>query len=214
MGLSQSANVLRSKSSLSHVQFVLPQAPLRSITASMGFVMPAWFDMFSFNLPTGNFVPGEEDEEGMMQSIASLDELLNQLVASGVEPSRIVLGGFSQGAAMSLLTGLTTTRKLAGLFALGARLPIRQKVKTMVSAHAPSVPIFWGHGAADPVVKYSLGRLSADFLVNEIGIPTAPSLGAPTGLDFHTYEGLEHSLRADELDDLALWLEKIIPPSV
>jgi predicted esterase len=111
--------------------FTINGRPLRSITASMGLVMPAWFDMFSFNLPTGNFVPGEEDEEGMMQSIASLDELLNQLVASGVEPSRIVLGGFSQGAAMSLLTGLTTTRKLAGLFALGARLPIRQKVKTV-----------------------------------------------------------------------------------
>ncbi|KAJ7269795.1 hypothetical protein C8J57DRAFT_1323495 [Mycena rebaudengoi] len=47
-----------------------------------------------------------------------------------MNPGRIVLGGFSQGAAMTLLTGLATPRQLPRIFSLGARLPIKNKLKT------------------------------------------------------------------------------------
>ncbi|KAJ6624444.1 hypothetical protein B0H10DRAFT_2007234, partial [Mycena sp. CBHHK59/15] len=64
---------------------------------------------------------------GILHTIASIDALLTKLVESGVDPSRIVLqvGGLSQGAAISLLTGLTIAKKLAGLLMLSGRLPLR-----------------------------------------------------------------------------------------
>lgn len=102
----------------------------------MNRTMPSWFDIYSFELPVRIPVPGEEDEAGMLRSIASIDALLTEIVASGIDPSRIVLGGFSQGAAMTLLTGLTTAKKLAGLFVLSARLPLRNKFKTVFQAYA------------------------------------------------------------------------------
>jgi predicted esterase len=49
-------------------------------------------------------------------------------VDSGIEASRIVLGGFSQGAAMSLLTGMTSTYKLGGIVVLSGWLPLRNKI--------------------------------------------------------------------------------------
>ncbi|KAJ7108647.1 lysophospholipase I [Mycena epipterygia] len=211
-GITPIANAIRSDPGLSQVKWMLPQAPLLAVTGNMNRVMPSWFDIYSFELSTRIPVPGEEDEAGMLRSIASIDALLTEIVASGIDPSRIVLGGFSQGAAMTLLTGLTTTKKLAGLFVLSARLPLRNKFKTMASSHASSIPIFWGHGTADPLVKYQLGRACADFLMAEIGLPAAPYSGAPEGIDFHTYNALGHSISKDEVRDLTSWLKRIVPP--
>lgn len=104
--------------------------PARVLTATM-LSTPAWFDIYSFDYPLTIPEPGEEDEAGISQSIASLDALLAGLVAGGVDPSRLVLGGFSQGAAMTLLTGLTTGTPLAGLFVLSGRLPLRRKIKSV-----------------------------------------------------------------------------------
>lgn len=87
--------------------------------------------MYDFELALRIPKKGEEDEEGMLHSVACIDALLSEIVASGVDPSRIVLGGFSQGAAMTLLTGLTTTKKLAGLFVLSGRLPLRNIIKAV-----------------------------------------------------------------------------------
>ncbi|KAJ7468002.1 lysophospholipase I [Mycena latifolia] len=211
-GILPIANSIRSDSGLDHTKWILPQAPAITVTGNMHTRMPSWFDIYSFELPVRVPAPGEEDEAGMLHSIASIDELLTEIVASGVDPSRIVLGGFSQGAAMTLLTGLTTAKQLAGLFVLSARLPLRNKFKSMASAHASAIPIFWGHGTADPLVKYQLGRACADFLMNELGLPEAPYSGASVGLDFHTYDALTHYIRDDELGDLTSWLKKILPP--
>ncbi|KAJ7858738.1 Phospholipase/carboxylesterase/thioesterase [Mycena leptocephala] len=194
-------------------EWILPAAPVISVTGNMRKQMPSWFDIYSFDFPLTIPPPGAEDEAGILHSIASIDALLTEIVASGVDPSRIVLGGISQGAAMTILTGLTTARRLAGLIVLSARLPLRHKFKSMVSSHASSIPIFWGHGTADRLVKYQLGRVCADYLLTEIGIPAAPHSGASEGLGFYTYNGLGHDVRDDELSDITSWLKKILPPS-
>lgn len=72
-----------------------------------------------------------EDENGMLQTAKSLNEIISEEVDSGIPASRIVLGGFSQGGAMSLLTGLTSERKLAGLAVLSGWVPLREKFKAV-----------------------------------------------------------------------------------
>ncbi|KAJ6501504.1 lysophospholipase I [Mycena vitilis] len=231
-GMLRLTRTLRTNSELNHVQFILPAAPLRVLTATSQLTS-AWFDMFSLDLPVAIPGPGEEDEDGLRQSMSSLEALLAGLIATGIDPSRVVFGGFSQGAATSLVFGLTTETKVAGLFVLSGRLPLRHKMKTMVSPHAPSIPIFWGHGTADPLVTHDLGRACADFVISELGVPPAPKpalsarilhwLGpppattvmqprAPTGLDFHSYFGLKHEVGAEELEELASWLKRALPP--
>lgn len=67
----------------------------------------------------------------MLQSARLINQLITTEVESGIDPSRIVLGGFSQGATMSVLTGLTGERKLAGIAALSGWLPLRNKFKSV-----------------------------------------------------------------------------------
>ncbi|KAJ7666040.1 lysophospholipase I [Mycena polygramma] len=204
-------NTVRLDPALGHVKWILPAAPVMPVTGNMKKQMPSWFDIYTFDFPLSIPAPGDEDEAGILRSIASIDALLTEVVASGVAPSRIVLGGISQGAAVSMLTALTTAHKVAGLIVLSGRLPLRNKIKSMASSHASSIPIFWGHGTADPLVKYNLGRVCAAYLMTEIGVPAAPRSGAPEGLDFHTYDGLAHYIREDELVDVASWLKKTLP---
>ena len=89
------------------------------------------FDVFNFDFK------GPEDESGILQSRDEVNKLIAQEIKDGIPPNRIVLGGFSQGAAMTLVIGLTTPHKLAGLTVLSGRLPIGEKVKE-VGAFCPS----------------------------------------------------------------------------
>jgi len=84
---------------------------------------PYRFDVLSFELK------GPEDESGILKSRDEINKLIAQEIDGGIPSDRIVVGGFSQGGTMTLATGLTTTRKLAGLTVLSGRLPIPSKIK-------------------------------------------------------------------------------------
>lgn len=58
-------------------------------------------------------------------------ELINVELDAGIPNNRIFLGGFSQGAATALLTGLTSPLKLGGLIAMSGYLPLASKIETV-----------------------------------------------------------------------------------
>jgi lysophospholipase I len=90
-----------------------------------------------------------EDEAGMLQSAASINQLISAEIESGTEPSRILLGGFSQGATMSLLSGLLGQNRLAGIAVLSGWLPLRDKFLAVSARnsveyfHSYHIPISW-----------------------------------------------------------------------
>lgn len=126
-------------------------------------------------------------------------------MAAGIPSNRIVLGGFSQGGAMSLFTGLTTPHKLGGVFGLSCYLLMSNKIKEMAEAEAKSVnkdtPFFMGHGDADEVVKHQWGQQTAEFLQKELGHQ----------VEFKTYRNLPHSAALEEIDDLEAFIKKCLP---
>ena len=63
-------------------------------------------------------------------------------VDSGIPAHRIIIGGFSQGGAMSLLTGMTSERKLGGVVVMSGWLPLRTKFKAVraISSSIRSLP--------------------------------------------------------------------------
>lgn len=79
----------------------------------------------------------------------------------------------------------------------------------MAAPHAKNIPLFWGHGKDDPLVLYKFGTDSRDFLTNNVGF--TQSKGTGTGLEFHSYDGMQHSSCKEELDDLRAWIKKVIP---
>ncbi|KAF8165667.1 Phospholipase/carboxylesterase/thioesterase [Crassisporium funariophilum] len=198
------ADMFKVDPALAHIKWVLPHSPVRPVKANMDIVMPSWFDIYSFGLDA------EEDETAMLQSARLINQLITAEVDAGIEPSRIVLGGFSQGGTMSILTGLTGERKLAGIAVLSGWLPLRHKFKSMATQQAPTIPIFWGTGSADPLVKIQLGKDSTEFLVQQLGIPISKP-GELKGLSFNVYDGMGHTTTPKELDELRAWIKKAIP---
>ena len=71
-------------------------------------MMTAWFTPTSLS-PYPSSRPeldDPEDEDGMLRSRTYVESLIDGLVEKGVPANRIVLGGFSQGHAIALVTGL------------------------------------------------------------------------------------------------------------
>jgi len=165
--------------------------------------MSGWFDILSFEFE------GPEDETGILKSRDEVTRLIDQEVKDGTPANRIVVGGFSQGGAMSLATGLTTEHDLAGITVLSGWFAIKEKVKDLLKSHATTVPIFWGHGVDDHLVSLSLGKLSMEEL-RKVGVDKAEEPGKP-GVSFNMYSGLGHSASEQEIEDWASWLKKVLP---
>jgi predicted esterase len=81
-----------------------------------------------------------------------------------------VLGGFSQGAAVSLFTATTSDKDLAGFIGLSGYLPLHGQLGSSIPVRDTSKQkrIFMGHGTSDEVVKFQWGRDSSNWL-REIG---------------------------------------------
>jgi len=122
----------------------------------------------------------------------------------GIPSDRIILGGFSQGGAISLFAGITCPHKLAGIVGLSSYLLMEGKVKEYVPTENPNkeTPIFMGHGAVDPLVKYQWGKQTADVLK-----------GWGWSVDLKTYPDLAHSADPKEIDDLEAYIQQILPPT-
>jgi predicted esterase len=122
------------------------------------------------------------DEPGILRSRNTIAKLLTDEIASGIPSSRIVLGGFSQGGAMSLFIGTTTPHKLAGVFGLSSYLLLGDKIKELAEEAKginKDTPFFMGHGDADPLVKHEWGAKTAEVLNAELG---------HTKVEFKTYK--------------------------
>ncbi|RDI99052.1 carboxylesterase [Dyella solisilvae] len=170
------------------LRFVFPHAPVRPVTVNGGMPMRAWYDIAGVDLVS------RQDESGMRASIASVDALIARENERGVPTSHILLAGFSQGGAIALSAGLRHAHRLAGIIALSTYLPMQESVVAESSPANSALPIFWGHGTADPIVPLTRGVTSRDLL---------QSLGHP--VSWHTYP-MPHSVCAEEVADLRQWM--------
>lgn len=175
-------------SSVGDVRYVLPHAPTRPVTINGGMVMRAWYDILGVDLAR------REDEAGLRDSQALVDALIERERMRGIPSERIVLMGFSQGCAMTLLTGLRHPHRLAGLVGLSGYLPLADATAAEVHEANRGTPVFLAHGRFDPIIALARAQASRDQLV---------ALGHPVA--WHEYP-IEHGVSAEELRDLQRWL--------
>ena len=174
------------------VRFVFPHAPVRPVTINGGMAMRAWYDIL------GTDIARREDEAGLRESLVEVQALIERERARGIDASRIVLMGFSQGCAMTLLSGLRHGERLAGLVGLSGYLPLAASTAAERSAANQGLPIFMAHGRMDPVIPIARAIDSRDAL---------QLLGYP--VEWHEYP-MPHSVCAEEIADLNAWLLRIL----
>lgn len=177
-------------SAVGPVRFVFPSAPVRPVTINGGHEMRAWYDIF----PPGPDGSRREDEPGLRDSQAIVLQLIERELQRGVPADRVVLMGFSQGCAMTLLAGLRAPQRLAGLVALSGYLPLALRTGAEISDANHGVPVFMAHGDVDDVVVVERGEGARDVL---------QALGYP--VDWHHYP-MSHEVCMEEIADLNAWL--------
>jgi len=172
------------------LRFVFPHAPVRPVTINNGMAMRAWYDI------KGMQIADKQDEPGVRESIAQLDELIAREGERGIPSQRVLLAGFSQGGAIVLAGGVRHAAKLAGIIALSTYLPLAEKTAAERSDANQGLPIFMGHGSIDNVVPEVLGTTTRN---------TLETLGY--AVEWHSYP-MAHQVSAQEIADLRKWMAK------
>jgi len=170
------------------VRFVFPHAPVRPVTINQGMRMRAWYDILQLG-------GGPEDEAGLRASQKLTDELIRD---QGMPANRIVLAGFSQGGAVTLLAGLRYPERLAGLLALSTYLPLAGKLSAERSEANRDVPIFMAHGSYDDLIPIDRAQASRAAL-EKLGYKP----------EWHDYP-MPHSLCAPEIADISAFLSRVL----
>ena len=177
------------------VRYLFPRAPVRPVTLNNGHAMRAWYDILGTDLVR------REDEAGLRESIASVQQLIDREVARGMPSHRIVLAGFSQGCAITLGAGLRHRERLAGLAGLSGYLPLAASTATERHSANAATPMFLAHGRHDGMVPLARGAAARDLL---------QGLGQP--IEWHDYP-MEHSVCVEEVQALQKWLLKVLRPA-
>jgi phospholipase/carboxylesterase len=136
---------------LPRARFVFPHAPSIPVTINGGMVMPAWYDIVSIG-------GGGEKEADVRRSAARIRALLEREEERGVRVDRIVIAGFSQGAAMALHVGTRYPRGLLGIMVLSGYQVLAHTHAAEETPANQSTPMLFCHGTADPLVPIAVGR--------------------------------------------------------
>lgn len=101
-----------------------------------------------------------EDEPGILESRSYFHGLIQEEIDAGIPANRIVLGGFSQGGAMAILSGLSANAKIGGIVGLSSWLLLGQKIQSLVTDANKETPILMCHGTQDPLIVPQLAQVS------------------------------------------------------
>ena len=176
-----------------NIRFIFPHAPMQAVTINQGFMMRAWYDIRSQDICS------DQDEVGIRDSQSKIDELIQQQIDLGIKSEKIVLAGFSQGGVVVLQAALRSSHQLAGVMALSTYLAMDSSLKAEKTSQNKMLPIFLAHGTADPVIDIKWAHQTHSHLIRE-----------EYKVDWNEYQGMPHSVSAQEISDISNWLNKTL----
>lgn len=169
-------------------RFILPHAPLRPVTINGGRSTRAWYDILDRSLTQ------EEDRTGLTSSATAIQDLIQRENSRGIPNNCIVLGGFSQGCAMVVYTGIRVHKKLAGIIGVSGYTPLLDRALEEHSSASLETPIFLAHGLNDVIISPENAQNSRVFL-ERLGYK----------VQWHTYP-IQHSICTQEINDISTFL--------
>ncbi len=178
LGLSQQLN-------LSAFAYVAPQA--RDHT---------WY-------PESFLAPLERNEPGLSSGLQMIDDLVNTLGEQGIPPENIVLGGFSQGACLTLEYVARHARRYGGVFAFSGGLIGPEGTPRDYPGSLDGTPIFIGCSDIDAHIPLRRVEESAEILS-----------GHGAKVDKRIYPKMGHTINEDEIRAVQQMLQDLSAQSV
>uniref|UniRef100_A0A3B3DQZ6 palmitoyl-protein hydrolase n=1 Tax=Oryzias melastigma TaxID=30732 RepID=A0A3B3DQZ6_ORYME len=181
----------------------VPHRPVHGWAESLAKIQPSHVKIIcphAFDL-MGLSPDSPEDESGIKRAAENIKAIIEHEARNGIPSNRIILGGFSQGGALSLYTALTCQHPLAGVVALSCWLPLHKSFPS-ASGCNKNLPIMQCHGDMDAMIPRQFGAMTAEklkFIVN------------PQMVTFKSYPGLGHSSCPEEMAAVKEFIEKHLP---
>lgn len=177
------------------MKVVLLTAPNAAVTVNGGMVMNSWYDIKSFSRGDDSY----EESDVVKNSIRIRKAIENEVKKLDNNYSKVFLGGFSQGACMTLHVGLTYENKLGGLVALsGLLFPFTAK-EIQKDDSKNDLNIYIAHGIYDDVIPEQLAKMSYKPLFDK----------KLKNLSYKTYDE-SHSIAMEEIDDMKSFIKNLV----
>ena len=158
-------------------------APYRPATLNYGQKMNSWYDIISIN-----------KREMNSEVTESAEIVTDEIIKQREETDTLFLGGFSQGGALSLYTGLAYIDKLVtGIIGTSC-----YAMNYLIKNHLKNTPVLLYHGLNDMMVTKDLAENSYKTVLKDIKyiLLTEPNLG--------------HGLSLKALDEIKAWVNALI----
>jgi len=180
-------------------RYIFPTAPFNHEASER-----AWYPPVSphFEDTSGN----ADDINDYLPAIATAEALIQEEVKSGIPRSRIVLGGFSQGSAVTALWALLNQRnkeeKLAGWVSFAGYVPLRGSLDRLIKSDRELIkdqPVCVIHGDGDSLIPV---------WVAQKGIAKLEELGFE--VNWAILPGMQHNITGQSLGMLCQFLESLL----
>ena len=173
--------------------FIAPNAPTK--TPWGGY---EWFSLNDFDLSIADETYLATLTIRAEPAVEQLDNLINYLQTKySVSSDKIILGGFSQGGLIAMLTALKLREQPAGVIAMSAVPVYFQNKKPEKSK---TFPILLTHGTADTVVPIQAMQVGLEQL-NSLNFQPSTCIS----------QGLGHGIDLNCLNHIRSFLKGIIP---
>jgi phospholipase/carboxylesterase len=149
-----------------------------------------WYDLQWVNgEPVGNKAEQVESRDILIRFLENLHK------KHKFDKKRLYLGGFSQGAVMSLAVALKSPELLKGIFLLSGKIPEAADLLSSNKAYYDRLKIFMVHGIEDKVLSIEGARFLKSFLeTNRFKV------------EYHEFN-MPHTINRETLIALNLWLQ-------
>ena len=114
-----------------------------------------------------------------------------------LDSSQIYLLGFSQGAGLSIYTGLKNPSLFKGIIALSGCISVNDFVSDLNTENIKSLKIFMGNGIQDEIIPIAFAQKTKDQLI-ELNVT----------VDYNEYNAT-HTIANDCLNDFMSWIKPL-----